>query len=946
MQIYRKRNRYALSALLLALGGTSVLSATTANADSVLNLKPDMNAGDFNLTTQVGNEMDFPVMFDRPSGVNAAALAGTIRGLGTNSQLYKSAVAKVPDLANDDKMNSLLSDALNPSSANYNSARQDIVGLINWYNSLGGQKILTQDGQAYTTANLDKPINLLAVAFSNKDSINQAATTALSQINASKTVGDVEKALNDVQSGLSTPYDNAFDQYKNRVYAPNADMNTLGNYTQAKPVLDAYEGMYANGAAAIRKNLLNGQASSTEAGVTFFESAVLAGSTNNNGSDTSDTNTPKEDTEYHTRWVDENGNNLTPPTESKTGYDDQKTFPGYHFVNDDTDDSTHTKTYHYEKDKPSSVSSQASSASSASSTPSSQTPTKTTVTHWVDENGNKLKDDETGSHPDVDGNDVPGYDIVSINTDKDGNVTNVYKKHEQPQVTHHTEWVDEHGNKLKPDEDGDHPDTDGNDVPGYIYTGTTKDKDGNTINHYKKAQNPKTYWVDEQGNTLKTPEDGTHPDNDNVSDIPGYTIERVYTVTDNDVKPGGIFNGTSYKPGDTINIYKKAVHTNWVDTQGHQLKPQEDGAHPDNDGVSDIPGYKLVSTTTDKDGNVTNTYEKAVHTNWVDEQGHQLKPQADGAHPDNDGISDIPGYKLVSTNVDGDGNVTNVYKKILKTRWVDKNGNPLKPDEDGQHPDNDGNDIPGYKLVRIDQDKDGNITNVYEKILHTNWVDTNGHPLKPQAEGTFPDNDGISDIPGYKLVRTEVDKDGNITNVYQKILHTHWVDTNGKELKPEAEGTFPDNDGVSDIPGYTLVRTDVDKDGNITNVYKKNVHTEWVDENGRHLKNNENGEHPDNDGVSDIPGYKLVTTYTDKDGNIINVYKRIPKKTPKTPEEPTTPTTPSTPQTVTTVSSPATQPAKLPQTGDKTAELTAAGVSLLGMLGLAGIAKKRRKEEE
>ena len=76
MQIYRKRNRYALSALLFALGGTSVLSATTANADSVLNLKPDMNAGDFNLTTQVGNEMDFPVMFDRPSGVNGAGVWG------------------------------------------------------------------------------------------------------------------------------------------------------------------------------------------------------------------------------------------------------------------------------------------------------------------------------------------------------------------------------------------------------------------------------------------------------------------------------------------------------------------------------------------------------------------------------------------------------------------------------------------------------------------------------------------------------------------------------------------------------------------------------------------------------------------------------------------------------------------------------------------------------
>lgn len=1003
MQITRKRNRFGLS-LLAAFGGVSALGVTgmTANADSTLNLAQGVTSGSFDLTTQVGDNMTFPIMFDRPSGVNAAALAGTIRGLGTNSQLYKSALAKVPDLADDNKMNTLLSDALNPSSANYNSARADIVALINWYNSLGGTKITTQGGQAYTVDNLDKPINVLAVAFSNKDSINQAATTALSEVNASKNVGDLAKALDKVQSGLSTPYNSAFDQYAAKVYAPGANVNDLGNYSQAKPVLDAYESMYSNGASAIRKQLLNGQAASTEAGVTFFESAVLAGSTNTNGSNTSDSNKPNDKNEYHTRWVDEKGNNLTPPTSSDSGYDGQKNFDGYHFVNDDTDDGSHTKTYHYEKDKtpePSSASSQsshASSASSSSSAPSSSSSTSTnTVTHWVDENGNKIKDDESGSHPDVDGNDVPGYTIVRINTDKDGNVTNVYKKNETPKPTH-TEWVDEHGNHLRNNEDGNHPDTDGNDVPGYTYTGSTTDKDGNTINHYKKTQNPKTYWVDEHGDTLKNSEDGQHPDNDGVSDIPGYKVERIYTVTDDDVKPGGTFNGTSYKPGDVINIYKKDVHTNWVDKNGHQLKPQEDGAHPDNDGKSDIPGYKLISTTTDKDGNVTNTYEKDVHTNWIDTNGKQLKPQEDGAHPDNDGKSDIPGYTLVSTNTDKDGNVTNVYKKNPQTKWVDTEGKQLKNPEDGQHPDNDGvSDIPGYTLVKVDTDKDGNVTNIYKKNPHTNWVDEQGNHLKPQEDGQHPDNDGVSDIPGYTFIRTDVDKDGNVTNVYKKNVHTNWVDEQGNKLKPQEDGAYPDNDGKSDIPGYTFIRTDVDKDGNVTNVYKKNVHTEWVDENGKHLKDNEDGEHPDNDGVSDIkgytlvktykdkdgniinvykknvhtewvdengkhlkanedgkhpdddgksdiPGYELVRTYVDKDGNVINVYKKIPAKKPAAPATPATPATPA--------AAPDTQSysgtGRLPQTGSKNGELTAAGMALLSSLGLGGLIAKRRKREE
>lgn len=54
--------------------------------------------------------------------------------------------------------------------------------------------------------------------------------------------------------------------------------------------------------------------------------------------------------------------------------------------------------------------------------------------------------------------------------------------------------------------------------------------------------------------------------------------------------------------------------TVWIDKDGHQLKPQETGAHPDQDNVSDIPGYRVDSVAIDSKGNVVNRYVKTVQT--------------------------------------------------------------------------------------------------------------------------------------------------------------------------------------------------------------------------------------------------------------------------------------------------------------------------------------------
>ena len=101
MMKQNKRKQQMLMALA-AVGATGVgqltaIAATTADAAT-------MRAGDFDLTKQA-DSAPFPVVFDRPSGINAAALAGAVRTLGPSSDLYKSAVTAIPELTDATKIN-------------------------------------------------------------------------------------------------------------------------------------------------------------------------------------------------------------------------------------------------------------------------------------------------------------------------------------------------------------------------------------------------------------------------------------------------------------------------------------------------------------------------------------------------------------------------------------------------------------------------------------------------------------------------------------------------------------------------------------------------------------------------------------------------------------------------------------------------------------------------
>ena len=532
-------------------------------------------------------------MFDRPTGVNASALGNAIINLGTGSDLYKRAVAEVPELKDANVVNSLLDKAMNGDK----SARETIVKLINFYNSLGGTQITTQGGQKYTVANLDEPINTIAVAFTNGDaSSNQkVSTTIQGKFGSVKTTGDVMKAIDTYGAGISDKYQKAFDSYDAKLKAQGADLSKLTTYDAVKPVLDAYEGMYADGASIIRKSVL-AESGSTEAAVAFFESAVITGG-NNNGDNGS---TDKNEVKRVTKFIDKStGKELDKTVE---GNDFVDSHPIKEYTHVETKTEGNTRTHYYEK------------------TPEKPVEKKV-ITKWIDKDtGKEVKPPQEGTHEK--GKDVPGYTYVTTTKDKDGNVVHEYVKTPEKKVVR-TYWYDANdtSKELQPSKEGAFPDNDGeSDIKGYKLKGepiviteeiakkldkNSPFKVGDVVNLYEKVST-NTRWVDEAtGKDIPghEPKEGSFPDKEG-DDVPGYTL--VSTHTDD---KGNVVNTYTKKPVET------KVITHWVDKATGKDIPGHDpkeGDFTDKEG-DDVKGYKFVETTTETDENgnkvIKNIYE-------------------------------------------------------------------------------------------------------------------------------------------------------------------------------------------------------------------------------------------------------------------------------------------------------------------------------------------------
>ena len=307
-----------------------------------------------------------------------------------------------------------------------------------------------------------------------------------------------------------------------------------------------------------------------------------------------------------------------------------------------------------------------------------------------------------------------------------------------------------------------------------------------------------TYTIDKDGKVTFTPEKDYVGTGEGVTvvrkDKAGKTISATYTPT---VRPG----------------------TDYVDENGKEIPgfPSKDGEQP----KVDIPGYRYKETITDEHGNTRHIYEQ-VKTFYKDKDGNEIPkvPTEKGEQPK----KDIPGYRFVETKKLPNGDTEHVYEKV-KTSFKDKDGNelPNTPTEDGEQPKK---DIPGYRFVETKKLPNGDTEHVYEKVK-TSFKDKDGNelPNTPTEDGEQPKKD----IPGYRFVETKKLPNGDVVHVYEKETPpaptptptvektTSWLDENGNPIKPSEKGTKD----PGTIPGYELVRTYIDGNGNVRHVFRK-----------------------------------------------------------------------------------------------------------------------------
>ena len=430
-----------------------------------------------------------------------------------------------------------------------------------------------------------------------------------------------------------------------------------------------------------------------------------------------------------------------------------------------------------------------------------------------------------------------------------------------------------------------------------------------------------TEWVDEKGNPIKPVTPGTYP----AGSTPNY--ELVGTVTNPETgKVTHIF-----KP-----VTKEEKTTVWVDVNGKPLKP----AKPGTEEAGKVPNYKLVGTTVDPTtGNVIHVFTPTPVVNkvteWVDTEGKVIRPQEDGSKDP----GKVPNYELVGTVKDPEtGKVTHIFKPTISdkpsTVWVDVNGKPLKPTAPGKE---EAGSVPKYKLVETKINPEtGDVIHVFTPTPVVNkvteWVDTEGNVIRPQEDGSKDPGK----VPNYELVGTVKDPEtGKVTHIFKPVTKkqvTVWVDVNGKPLKQLAEGSNP----AGEVPGYELVGTKVDPEtGNLLHVFKPKGSVTPGTNPGTP------GENPGMPGQN--PGTPGTPANPEKPMDPNAPANPTTPANPATPTMPSAPVNGEAPQAPAATSEAKGQ-AELPNTGTAdNASLAALG--LLGVLSGFGLVARKKKED-
>ena len=435
----------------------------------------------------------------------------------------------------------------------------------------------------------------------------------------------------------------------------------------------------------------------------------------------------------------------------------------------------------------------------------------------------------------------------------------------------------------------------------------------------KQVPGEGTYTIDENGTVTFTPEKTF------TGQATGVTVKRVDK------------NGTPITAKYTPVVVPVTPTSKDSESEGPKGQPQS-GTPTFEGGKVTING-KEVPVEIDETVKPTfddGTTEKKVPgegTYTIDENGKVTFT------PEPDFVGKASGVTVKRIDKNGTP-VTATYTPTVRpdTSFVDKDGNPLSPTEDGTKPTK---DIPGYKIIKTEVDEKGNTKHIYEKVTTTHKdKDGNVIPGTTTEEGTTPKKD----IPGYRFVETKKLPNGDIEHVYEKVKTSH-KDKDGNEIP-----NYPTEDGEQpkkDIPGYRFVETKKLPNGDIEHVYEKvstpaptpspvpqptpgkQNTTTWTDENGNPLKPTESGSKE----PGTVSGYEYVKTVTDPNGNIKHIFKKVEMPTPR-PVEPSQPATPKYVE----------GQKELPNTGtEDNANLAALG--LLGVLSGFGLVARKKKED-
>ena len=563
--------------------------------------------------------------------------------------------------------------------------------------------------------------------------------------------------------------------------------------------------------------------------------------------------------------------------------------------------------------------------------------------HYVDENGNTIKESVTDEKDQPVGKD---YDTVVDNRPKE--IEFEGKTYELvPAGNYKVGQVDEQGHWTGDD----------------ATTGKVIEGDKNVTYVYQLKEQPAqpkgnvyVHYVDENGNTIK----------ESVTDEKDQPVGKDYdTVVDN--RPKEIeFEGKTYELVPAGN-YKVGQ----VDEQGHWTGDDATTGKVIEGDKNVTYVYKLKEDPTKpKEGDVIITY--------VDEKGKEIKkPRQDtpnspydtpyntteeGEKPKTIKTPDGKTYKIVPKGdypvgkVDGDGHlessdptkgkvekprsiITYVYKEVkgdVYVHYKDTEGNTIKTsvvDEKDQPVDKD------YDTVVDNRPKTITTTDgkVYELVPAGNYtvgkVDGQGH-LESSDATTGKVIEGRKDVTYiYKLKEQPAQPKGNV--------YVHYVDENGNTIKQSVTDEFgqpvgKDYDTVIDNRPKTIVTAD----GKVYELVPQ-------------------GNYP----VGSVDGDGHLTTTDPVTGKVIEGDKNVTyvyKLVDTTPEKPVTPTpgkpeqptpgkpvepAPKAPAKATPVK-PAQEMAQLPNTGEESNVAATAALGLLATAsGLALVAKRKKTEE-